>query len=91
MVVAALGRLAGQRLELDWEAAIHLGDWLTGLITGWLISHGHEENLAWLQGIATQAAAGGPQRIGPACYNPAVWEVYRPAIAAVVRALRASV
>jgi hypothetical protein len=88
VVVAALGQLAGQRLGLDWEAAMHLGDWLTGLITGWLISHGNEEKLGWLEGIATQAAAGGPQHIGPACYNPAVWEIYRPAIAAVVQALR---
>jgi hypothetical protein len=91
VVVAALGALAGQRLGLHWDAAMHLGDWLTGLITGWLISHGNEEKLWWLEGIAAQAAAGGPQHIGPACYNPAVWEVYRPAIAAVVQALREAV
>ena len=52
---------------------------------------GNEEKLWWLEGIAAQAAAGGPQHIGPACYNPAVWEVYRPAIAAVVQALREAV
>lgn len=91
VVVAALGGLAGQRLGLYWDAAMHLGDWLTGLITGWLISHGNEEKLWWLEGIAAQAAAGGPQHIGPACYNPAVWEVYRPAIAVVVQALREAV
>ncbi|MGH8063849.1 MAG: hypothetical protein ACRERE_01165 [Candidatus Entotheonellia bacterium] len=88
MVVAALGGLAGQRLGLPWEAVMHFGDWLTGLITGWLISHGNEEQLWQLENLAAQAAAGGPQHIGPACYNPEVWEVYRPAIAAVVRALR---
>jgi hypothetical protein len=38
--------------------------------------------------MAAQAAAGGPQHIGPACYNPAVWEVYRPAVVVVVQALR---
>ena len=91
VVVAALGGLAGQRLGLQWDAAMHLGDWLTGLITGWLISHGNEEKLWWLEGIAAQAAAGGPQHLGPACYNPAVWEVYRPAIAVVVQALRGAV
>jgi hypothetical protein len=88
MVVAALGGLAGQRLGLPWEAVVHFGDWLTGLITGWLISHGNEEQLWQLENLAAQTAAGGPQHIGPACYNPEVWEVYRPAIAAVVRALR---
>ena len=88
MVIAALGGLAGQRLGLDWEAVMHFGDWLTGLITGWLISHGNEEQLWQLENLAAQAAAGGPQHIGPACYNPQVWEVYRPAVAAVVQALR---
>jgi hypothetical protein len=88
MVVAALGGLAGQRLGLPWEAVMHFGDWLTGLITGWLISHGNEEQLWQLENLAAQAAAGGPQHIGPACYNPEVWEVYRPAVAAVVHALR---
>jgi hypothetical protein len=88
MVVAALGGLAGQRLGLPWEAVVHFGDWLTGLITGWLISHGNEEQLWQLENLAAQAAAGSPQHIGPACYNPEVWDVYRPAIAAVVRALR---
>jgi hypothetical protein len=88
MVVATLGGLAGQRLGLPWDAGVHFADWLTGLITGWLISHGNEEQLWQLENLAAQAAAGGPQHIGPACYNPEVWEVYRPAIAAVVRALR---
>lgn len=88
MVVAALGGLAGQRLGLPWEAQGHFGDWLTGLITGWLISHGNEEQLWQLENLAAQAAAGGPQHIGPACYNPQVWEIYRPAVAAVVHALR---
>lgn len=88
MVIAALGGLAGQRLGLPWEAVVHFGDWLTGLITGWLISHGNEEQLWRLENLAAQAAAGGPQHIGPACYNPEVWGSYRPAIAAVVRALR---
>jgi hypothetical protein len=88
MVIAALGGLAGQRLGLSWEAAMHFGDWLTGLITGWLISHGNEEQLWHLENLAAQTAAGGPQHIGPACYNPEVWEIYRPAIAAVIRALR---
>jgi hypothetical protein len=88
MVVAALGGLAGQRLGLPWEAMMHFGDWLTGLITGWLISHGNEEQLWQLENLAAQAAASGPQHIGPACYNPEVWEVYRPAVAAVVRVLR---
>ena len=88
MVIAALGGLAGQRLGLPWGAVVHFGDWLTGLITGWLISHGNEEQLWRLENLAARAAAGGPQHIGPACYNPEVWEVYRPAIAAVVRALR---
>jgi len=90
MVIAALGGLAGQRLGLDWEAVMHFGDWLTGLITGWLISHRNEEQLWQLENLAAQAAAGGPQHIGPACYNPEVWEVYRPAVAAVVQALRRS-
>jgi hypothetical protein len=90
MVVAALGGLAGRRLGLPPEALVHFGDWLTGLITGWLISHGNEEQLWQLESLAAQAAAGGPQHIGPACYNPEVWEVYRPAIAAVVQALRRS-
>jgi hypothetical protein len=88
VVVAALGGLAGQRLGLQWEAAMHFGDWLTGLITGWLISHGNEEQLWRLENLAAQTAAGGPQHLGPACYNPEVWEVYRPAVAAVVQALR---
>jgi hypothetical protein len=88
VVVAALGTLAGQRLGLHWEAAIHFGDWLTGLITGWLISHGNEEQLWRLENLAAQTAAGGPQHLGPACYNPEVWQVYRPAIATVVQALR---
>jgi hypothetical protein len=88
VVVAALGTLAGQRLSLHWEAAMHFGDWLTGLITGWLISHGNEEQLWCLENLAAQTAAGGPQHLGPACYNPEVWQVYRPAIAAVVQALR---
>jgi hypothetical protein len=88
MVVAALGGLAGQRLGLPWEAVVHFGDWLAGLITGWLISHGNEEQLWQLENLAAHTAAGGPQHIGPACYNPEVWEVYRPAIAAVVQALR---
>jgi hypothetical protein len=89
MLVAALGGLAGQRLGLPWEAVVHFGDWLAGLITGWLISHGNEEQLWQLENLAAQTAAGGPQHIGPACYNPEVWEVYRPAIAAVVQALTA--
>jgi hypothetical protein len=88
VVVAELGSLAGQRLGLRWDAAVHFGDWLCGLITGWPISHGNEEELWQLEGIAARTAAGGPQHIGPACYNPEVWRVYRPAIAAVVRALR---
>jgi hypothetical protein len=88
MVIAALGGLAGQRLGLPWETVVHFGDWLSGLITGWLISHGNEEQLWQLETLAAQTAAGGPQHIGPACYNPEVWEVYRPAIAAVVQALR---
>jgi hypothetical protein len=88
MVVAALGGLAGQRLGLPWEAQGQFGDWLTGLITGWLISHGNEEQLWQLENLAAQAVAGGPQHIGPACYNPQVWEIYRPAVAAVVHALR---
>jgi hypothetical protein len=88
MVVGALGGLAGQRLGLPWEAVMHFGDWLTGLITGWLISHGNEEQLWQLEHLAAQAAAGGPQHIGPACYNPEVWHVYQPAVAAVVEALR---
>jgi hypothetical protein len=88
MVIAALGGLAGQRLGLPWEAVVHFGDWLSGLITGWLISHGNEEQLWQLEHLAAQTAAGGPQHIGPACYNPEVWEVYRPAIAAVILALR---
>jgi hypothetical protein len=88
VVVAALGELAGQRLGLYGEAVVHFGDWLTGLITGWLISHGNEEQLWQLESLAAQAAAGRPQHIGPACYNPEVWEVYRPAVAVVVRALR---
>jgi hypothetical protein len=67
---------------------VHLGDWLTGVITGALISHANEEQLWRLETLAAQAAAGGPQHIGPACYNPAVWEVYQPAIAVVVQALR---
>ena len=88
MVVGALGGLAGQRLGLPWEAMMHFGDWLTGLITGWLVSHGNEEQLWQLENLAAQAAAGGPQHIGPACYNPEVWRVYRPAVAVVVHALR---
>jgi hypothetical protein len=88
VVVAALGGLAGQRLGLSWEAAVHFGDWLTGLITGWLITHGNEEQLWHLENLAAQTAAGGPQHLGPACYNPQVWEVYRPAVAAVVQVLR---
>jgi hypothetical protein len=88
VVVAALGELAGQRLGLHGEAVLHFGDWLTGLITGCLISHGNEEQLWHLETLAAHTAAGGPQHIGPACYNPEVWEVYRPAVAAVVRALR---
>jgi len=88
MVIAGLGGLAGQRLGLSWEAVVHFGDWLAGLITGWLISHGNEEQLWHLENLAAQTAAGGPQHIGPACYNPVVWEVYRPAIGAVVNALR---
>jgi hypothetical protein len=88
MVVGALGGLAGQRLGLPWEAMMHFGDWLTGLITGWLVSHGNEEQLWQLENLAAQAAAGGPQHIGPACYNPNVWQVYQPAVAAVVQALR---
>ncbi len=88
MVVGALGGLAGQRLGLPWEAMMHFGDWLTGLITGWLVSHGNEEQLWQLENLAAQAAAGGPQHIGPACYNPEVWRVYRPAVAVVVQALR---
>jgi hypothetical protein len=67
---------------------MHFGDWLTGLITGWLISHGNEEQLWQLENLAAQVAAGGPQHIGPACYNPEVWRVYQPAVAAVVQALR---
>ncbi|MBI3328243.1 MAG: hypothetical protein HYZ81_16260 [Nitrospinae bacterium] len=90
-VLAELGCLAGQRLGLRWDAAMHLGDWLCGLITGWLLTHGNEEQLWQLESIAAQAAAGGLQHIGPACYNPAVWDVYRPAIAAVVQALREGV
>jgi len=88
MVVATLGGLAGQRLGLPWEAVVHFGDWLTGLITGWLISHGNEEQLWQLENLAAQTAGGGPQHIGPACYNQQVWVVYRPAVAAVVQALR---
>jgi hypothetical protein len=88
MVIGALGGLAGQRLGLPWEAVMHFGDWLTGLITGWLISHGNEEQLWQLENLAAQAAAGAPQHIGPACYNPEVWRVYQPAVAAVVQALR---
>jgi hypothetical protein len=88
MVVAALGGLAGQRLGLTWETSVHFGDWLTGLITGWLISHGNEAQLWQLETLAAQAAAGGPQHNGPACYNPEVWQIYRPAVAAVVQALR---
>jgi hypothetical protein len=88
VVVAALGELAGRRLGLPWPATVHLGDWLTGVITGALISHANEEQLWRLETLAAQAAAGGPQHIGPACYNPAVWEVYQPAIAVVVQALR---
>lgn len=67
---------------------MHFGDWLTGLITGWLVSHGNEEQLWQLENLAAQAAAGGAQHIGPACYNPEVWRVYQPAVAAVVQALR---
>jgi hypothetical protein len=88
VVVAALGGLAGRRLGLPWPATVHFGDWLTGVITGGLISHANEEQLWRLETLAAQAAAGGPQHIGPACYNPEVWEVYRPAIAVVVQALR---
>jgi hypothetical protein len=88
MVVGALGGLAGQRLGLPWEAMMHFGDWLTGLITGWLVSHGNEEQLWQLEHLAAQAAAGRSQHIGPACYNPDVWQVYRPAVAVVVQALR---
>jgi hypothetical protein len=88
MVIGALGGLAGQRLGLPWEAVMHFGDWLTGLITGCLISHGNEEQLWQLENLAAQAAAGGHQHIGPACYNPEVWRVYQPAVAAVVQALR---
>ena len=88
MVVAALGGLAGRRLGLAWPTTLDFGDWLTGVITGALISHGNEDQLWRLETMAAQAAAGGPQHIGPACYNPAVWEVYRPAVAVVVQALR---
>jgi hypothetical protein len=88
VVVGALAGLAGQRLGLSWEAMMHFGDWLTGLITGWLVSHGNEEQLWQLETLAAQAVARGPQHIGPACYNPDVWHVYRPAVAVVVRALR---
>ena len=49
---------------------MHFGDWLTGLITGWLVSHGNEEQLWQLENLAAQAAAGGPQHVGPACSNP---------------------
>lgn len=88
VVVAALGELAGRRLGLPWPATVHFGDWLTGVITGALISHANEDQLWRLETMAAQAAAGGPQHIGPACYNPAVWEVYRPAVVVVVQALR---
>jgi hypothetical protein len=88
MVVGALGGLAGQRLGLSWEAMMHFGDWLTGLLTGSLISHGNEEQLWHLENLAARAAAGGPQHLGPACYNPDVWQVYRSAVPVVIRALR---
>jgi len=90
VVVAELGCLAGERFGLPWPSAMHFGDWLTGVITGWPITHGNEEELWRLEGIAAQAAAGAPQHLGPACYKPEVWEAYRPVIAAVVRALRQS-
>jgi hypothetical protein len=91
VVVAALGEMAGRRLGLSWPATVHFGDWLTGVITGALISHANEDQLWRLETMAARAAAGGPQHIGPACYNPAVWEVYRPAVAVVMRALREEV
>ena len=88
VVVAGLGCLAGQRLGLGWDAPVHLGDWLCGLIMGWLLTHGNDAQLWQLEGIAAQAVSGGFQYIGPATYNPDVWDVYRPAVTAVVRALR---
>src|SRR5919109_3851935 len=42
VVMAALAGLAGRRFGVAWEAAVHFWEWLTGLITGWVISHGNE-------------------------------------------------
>jgi len=85
MVVGALGGWP-ETIGTPWEAVMHFG--IGSPADHRLVDQPWERRAALAVGEPRcQAAAGGPSN-RPACYNPEVWRVYQPAVAAVVQALR---
>jgi hypothetical protein len=88
LILADIGVLAGQRLGLGDDPAVHFADWLVEAVTGWSVSHGNERTIVRIEDVASQAAYGDLHARGQAFCTPDFWQAYRPAIPAVVAFLK---
>jgi hypothetical protein len=88
LILADIGVLAGQRLGLGADQAVHFADWLVEAVTGWSVSHGNERTIVRIEDVASRAVYGDVYTRGQAFCTPDFWRAYRPAIPAVVAFLK---
>jgi hypothetical protein len=84
LILADIGVLAGQRLGLGADQAVHFADWLVEAVTGWSVSHGNERTIVRIEDVASRAVYGDVYARGQAFCTADFWRLYRPAIPAVV-------